>query len=171
MRRGLRLFGAFFLLIANTAVNADEPAAGEKPPGFRGREVVLDIDARVIEQNQVVIWNETHQRITMSGSPVGIKLVGANIVVVVQFTPYLRRDGQSILVAQGQIWMEIPDQGVRYQTSMQTIPIDFDEPIYFFPLGPSKEADKARIEIMLTMRDYKDVPQAETPGVTAQGGH
>ena len=125
-------------------------------PRFRGRAIVLEINARIVEQDQVVIWNESHRKTTISGRPVGIKLVGANVVVAAQFTPYIRRGAQKFLVAQGQIWMDIPDQGIRYHTSMQTIPLEFGEPIYFFPLGPLNEKDAASIEVMLTLYPYEE---------------
>jgi hypothetical protein len=135
-------------------VNTEDTFLEEVPPGMRDRAVVLDISARLVEQDKVEVWNETHQRITIPGRPVGLKLVGSNIVVAVQFIPYLHRSSQNMLVAQGQIWVDIPDQGIRYQTTMQTIPFEFEEPIYFFPLGES--ADEASIEIMLTLRAYRN---------------
>ena len=125
-------------------------------PHFKGRALVLDINARVVEKDQTVIWDEFHQKATIPGRPVGIKLVGTNVVVVAQFTPYLRpRNMQKVLVAQGQIWMDVPNQGIRYHTSMQTIPLEFDEPIYFFPLGPLNDGDAACIEIMVTLHPYE----------------
>ena len=154
MHRRLCVLGVLLLVSAHTALRADD--SGQGLPGFSGRSVVLDINARVVEQNQAVTWNENHQRQTIAGNPVGIKLVGANVAVAVQFTPYLRRNGSNILVAQGQIWVEIPGQGIRYHTSIQTIPLEFDEPIYFFPLGPVEDENNARIEIMLTMKHYRE---------------
>ena len=140
--------------------SAPAAGSGDSPiqnlfPRFRGRAVVMEINARVVEQNQNVVWDESHTKATIPGRPVGIKLVGANVVVAVQFTPYIRRT-EKILVAQGQIWMEIPEQGIRYHTSMQTIPVEFGEPIFFFPLGPIKENDSASIEVMLTMHPYEE---------------
>jgi hypothetical protein len=134
-------------------------ANSEAVRGFRRRAVIVDIDARVLEDKQVVIWNETHRRVTIPGNPVGLKLVGANIVVAVQFTPYIRRSG-NVLVAQGQIWVNDPDKGMSYYTSIQTIPMEFGEPIYFFPLGSSSQpgaelrqaaALDASIEIIITV--------------------
>ena len=170
MKTSLCIFGLtlFISTTISTAQEADHstPAApgaqirDEIPfmniwPGFRDQAVVLDINARVIEQNMQEIWNESHQRVTIPGRPVGIKMVGTNVIVAAQFIPYLRRRGQNILVAQGQIWIDIPNQGIRYCTTMQTIPLDFDEAVYFFPLGSSANEDEARIEIILTMRPYK----------------
>lgn len=133
-------------------------------PGFKSQSVVLDINARVIEQNMQEIWNESNQRVTISGRPVEIKMVGSNIIVVAQFIPYLRRRGQNILVAQGQIWIDIPNKGIRYQTTMQTIPLAFDEPVYFFPLGSAADENEARIEIMLTMQRYRNPGENESGG-------
>jgi hypothetical protein len=125
-------------------------------PRFRGRVVVLEINARVIEQNQTVVWNESHRKITLLGRPVGLKLVGNNVVVAVQFTPYMRRGAGCFLVAQGQIWMDIPEQGIRYHTTMQTIPVEFGEQIYFFPLGTIKQENATGIEVMLSMQPYEE---------------
>jgi len=125
-------------------------------PQFRSRALVMDINARIVEQNQTVIWSESHQKTTMPGRPIEIKLVGTNLVVVARFTPYIHRGLQKFLiVAQGQIWMEIPNQGIRYYTSIQTIPLEHDEPVYFFPLGPRKDDDAACIEVILTLRPYE----------------
>jgi len=119
-------------------------------PRFRGRSVVLEINARIIERDQQVTWNEEHRKTTFPGQPVGLKLVGENIVVAVQFTPYIRRNARH-LVAQAQIWMDVPNQGIRYQNSIQTIPLEFGEAIYFFPLGSFRGDNTEYIEIMLTL--------------------
>ena len=126
-------------------------------PRFRGRAVVMDIDARILENGEIT-WNETHQKTTIPGRPVEIKLIGGNLVVVVRFT-FIRNNsgGQKLLVAQGQIWMADPSQGIRYQASVQTIPVEFNETIYYFPLGSFKpEADASSIEVMLTLRPYQE---------------
>jgi hypothetical protein len=122
-------------------------------PRFRGRPLELDITVRIIEQNQTVLWNESHKKETIPGRPVAIKLVGTNIVVEAQFTPYFRRGGQKILVAQGQIWLEVPNQGIRYHTSMQTTPLEFDEPIYFFPIGRDGAVS---IEVILILSPHEE---------------
>jgi len=135
---------------------ASEDSPLQKLSPRRGKMVVLEISARIIEQDQTVVWDESHRKITLPGRPVGIKLVGNNIVVAVQFTPYMRRGVGCYLVAQGQIWMDIPDQGIRYHTTMQTIPVEFGEQIYFFPLGQHKQEDTSGIEVMLTMLPYEE---------------
>jgi hypothetical protein len=164
MRRWLVVF-CIFAAVHAANVGAEEPdsqaVSNDSPhqgffPRFRGRALVLEINARVVERDETVVWNESHQKTTLPGRPVGIKLVGSNLVVVAQFTPYVRRGVQKFLVAQGQIWMEVPGQGIRYYTAMQTIPLKFGEPIYFFPLGPQGAEDTARIEVMLTLYPYEE---------------
>jgi hypothetical protein len=149
---------------------AQEKSLEELLPGLKDRAVVFDITARVVEQNQTEIWNSAESRVTISGRPVGLKLVGSNIVVAIQFTPYLRRKGRNVLVAQGQIWIDVPGEGIRYQTTMQTIPLGFDEPIYFFPLGETKSKEDAHIEIKLVLRPYSKTDEsAGTAGAVSAG--
>ena len=160
----------FLFLILSTAVvygQEDEKTntslpSGSSPmqnllPRFKGRAVVMDIDARILESGEVT-WNETHQKTTIPGRPVEIKLIGENLVVVARFT-FIRNHGggQKLLVAQGQVWMADPSQGIRYQASVQTIPLEFDETICYFPLGSQKPEDSSSsIEVMLTLRPYEE---------------
>ncbi|MDR0321901.1 MAG: hypothetical protein LBI28_10390 [Treponema sp.] len=139
---------SIFIFSANVILGAQEHQAGQEEQRPRW-ELVLDINARVLENEQDVIWSESTQKITRSGNSVTIQLVGSNVVVAAQFTPYIRRQG-SILAAQGQIWVEDPGRGISYYTSIQTIPMEFNEPIYFVPLGTS-DASNLSIEIILTI--------------------
>ena len=143
------------ILIMVPLANAQEVRIEELVPGTRDRAIIMDIAARVIEQNQEVVWNSEESRTTIPGRPVGVKLVGSNIAIEMQFTPYLRRGGQNILVAQGQIWINIPDKGISYHTVMQTIPVQFDEEIHFFPLGSAESRNEAVIEIQLVLRRFR----------------
>jgi hypothetical protein len=163
MRKTLCLFGIFFFLTVNAGIYAADPPSTEIPPSLRYRAIVMDINTRVVERNQMVVWNETNQRITISGSPVNVRLVGANVAIALQVTPFIRRQG-NVLVAHGQIFIEVPNEGIRYHTSIQTIPMNFGEPIYFFPLGPASQ-DSAAIEIALTLRPYS----TETPASSRTG--
>jgi len=122
--------------------------------GLRGRSLILDINARVLENKQEVVWDQSHRKITIAGSPVGIQLAGSNVVVSAQFTPFIRRN-DSVLVIQGQIWVEDPKKGISYYTSIQTVPLEFNEPIYYFPLGKDSQSSSS-IEIILTVRPYRE---------------
>ena len=173
MNRSLCLFSVFFLFAASINIYGEDPEpTGRRPSspmmqGPRWRAIVLNIEARVLEQEEGVVWEETLSRETIPGSPVGLRLVGSNVIVVVQFTPFIRRHG-NVLVAQGQIWIDVPNEGIRYSTSIQTVPLVFDEPIYFFPLGQSHQLDSS-IEIMLTVKPYTEVSDAEAAANTGNG--
>jgi hypothetical protein len=168
----ITLLGSLLFLTAAAAVQAQELSLEDLLPGLREKAVIMDIAARIVEQNQEVVWNSENSRVTIPGRPVGLKLVGANVVVAVQFTPYFRRNGNNVLVAQGQIWINVPDKGMSYQTTMQTIPLEFGELIYFFPLGSIDPPDHSRIEIQLVLHPYiEETPladgQAEDQGNTS----
>jgi hypothetical protein len=121
----------------------------------------LDIVARVVEREENEVWNAASSKVTIPGRPVSIKLVGANVIVLVQFTPYRRDDGRQVLVAQGQVWVNTKETGMVYQTTMETIPIDFGEKVYYFPLGSRKGTNDARIEIQIELKRYSgDAPPA-----------
>ena len=166
------VFLGSFLLIAAGFLCADE-ASGETPfeelPGFRERALIMHISSRIVEENQEVVWNSESTRLTLPGRPVGIKLVGVDLVVAVQFTPFLRSGGRNILIAQGQIWMNIPEEGISYRTTMQTIPLEWGEQIYFFPLGSMRAQDEARIEIQLALEPYSRHYVESSPPIAPQG--
>lgn len=156
-RNRIRLAGSIFLLAVQATLQAQEQSL-EELPGLRERAVVLNIVARVVEPDEEEIWNASDSKVTIPGRPVGLKLVGANVVVAVQFTPYLRLNGPNFLVAQGQIWVEVPGQGIHYQTTLQTIPLEFGEQIFFFPLGSVNAQGEGRnpyIEIQLELTPYR----------------
>jgi hypothetical protein len=155
---GGRFFGGLLLLAAQAALPAQDHSL-EELPGLKERAVVLNIVARVVERDREEVWNSSNSKVTIPGRPVGLKLLGTNVVVAVQFTPYLRRGGPNFLVAQGQIWVEVPGQGIHYQTTMQTIPLEFGEQIFFFPLGALNSqqvpGEEPYIEIQLELRPYR----------------
>ena len=145
------MLAAVIFTIGGMGLAAQEPTL-EEIPGLRERAVVMRIISRIVEQDQQVAWNSENTRVTLPGRPVGLRMVGSNLIVAVQFTPFLRPNGQHILVAQGQIWINDPDEGIRYHVTMQTIPLYFTEQVYFFPLGSM--SDDAHIEIQLVLEPY-----------------
>ena len=128
----------------------------EELPGLRESAVVMRIISRIVEEDQQVVWDSENIQITISGRPVGLRLVGTNLVVAVQFTPFFRQDGRHTLVAQGQIWINIPDEGISYYTTIQTIPLEFQEQVFFFPLGSRGAENEPHIEIQLVLEPYSE---------------
>jgi hypothetical protein len=157
----ITLLGGFLFLAANTAVTAQdiEDPLEKMIPGLRDQAVVLNIIARIVETNEGEIWNSANSKVTIPGRPVSIRIIGENIVISAQFTPYMQESGKSILVAQGQIWINDPDKGIRYQSTMQTIPLEYGEQLYFFPLGKVESGNDTRIEIQLELNPYVAVTE------------
>jgi hypothetical protein len=143
----------FFLAAALT--EAQETTL-EQVPALRDRALEMKIISRIVEQNQQVVWNSENTKLTIPGRPVGIRLVGSDIVVAAQFTPFLRQNGKHILVTQSQVWINVPDEGMSYHTTMQTIPFEYSEQIYFFPLGSIGEDEGPQIEIQVVMEPYQN---------------
>jgi len=159
MNRHLYFLSVLFLLTTTAYVQAQPKQINNiMAPGLRRQALVLDINAKVLE-NEVVIWDESLEKITIPGTPVNLRIVGSNIIVAAQFTPFIRRK-ENVLVAQGQIWINDPDKGVSYYTSIQTIPMVFNEPIYFFPLGTSSQLNSS-LEIRLTVKPYRETAITE----------
>jgi hypothetical protein len=145
----------------NARHNSPPPRRGEgAPPGLKRRGISFHINARVLEKEDAEEWGETWSvdsvKNAIPGQPVSLKLVGNNVVVVVQFMPYIRRNAAGVLVAQGQVWMEDENHNVRYQTTIQSIPLTFNEKIYYFPLGEQDNGSNAFIEICLEMSPYSE---------------
>ena len=152
------------LIVAGATPNlvAQELSLEDLLPALREQAIVIDIVARVVENDRKEIWNSASSKVTIPGRPVGLQLIGTNVVVRVQFIPYLRPDGNNVLVAQGQIWIDVPNLGITYQATMQTIPLEFGEQVYFFPLGTVESGDEAHIEIQLALRPYMEQKPKET---------
>ena len=157
MKYAFRFFSILGLVFAVMPLSAqNRPVGGRERNGasdLRRNALIINIDARVLDEDKTVTWKQTENKITIPGRPVGINLVGSNVVVAVQFTPFIRR-GQSVLVAQSQIWIENPEKGISYYTSIQTIPMELGEPIHFFPLGNSGQPNSS-IEIILIVNPHE----------------
>ena len=133
-------------------------------PALRDKAMVLQITTK-IEENSQEVWNAFNSKVTIPGRPVGIKLVGENLIIAVQFTPYLRQ-GKYALVAQSQIWINIPEKGMSYKTNTHSIPMDFGEQIIYFPLGSGASSDNPHIELLLTLYRYGEEPDPEEEAVS-----
>ncbi|MDR1231267.1 MAG: hypothetical protein LBK61_07685 [Spirochaetaceae bacterium] len=170
---GLLVFLLLFCVTASGVIFAEEntepvvpvppPAASldEIFPDLRDRALVCTIEARVVEDGNEVAWQSVDSKVTISGRPVSLKLAGDNVVLAIQFTPYIRFQNQSspvgYLVVQGQIWVNKSDGGMHYQGVMQTIPVSMGEKIYFFPLGPRKNRNESSIEILFEVQPYSEI--------------
>jgi hypothetical protein len=150
---GPRLIPALLIVLTSAGLWAQD-APFTEIPGLKEKALILEIVARVIERNETEAWSTENTKVTIPGRAVIIKLVGKNVIVLAQFTPYQREDGKTFLVAQGQVWIDTPQQGLKYQSTIQTIPINYGEQVLFFPLGNQTKEGQAQIEIQLELRPF-----------------
>jgi hypothetical protein len=129
------------------------PKSRDSLSGLQEKPIIFQIDAKVFDEANTEVWASSGSKVTISGKPVSLRLVGNNVVVLVMFTPYFKQDGAGFLVAQGQIWVEVPGQGMSYRTTLQTIPVALGETIYFLPLGANELADNS-IEIKVEIKPF-----------------
>ncbi|MDR2343278.1 MAG: hypothetical protein LBD86_01955 [Spirochaetaceae bacterium] len=159
---------------AEISLNAQEGPHRPAPPHpgnsvavpMRNGAIMVRMVTRVLEKDGIEAWNSDTYKVTLPGHPVGLKIVGENVAVFVQFTPYPRRSGRGVLVAQGQIFTETPEGEVQCRTIMHTVPLEYDEQLFFFPLGPGKSDDEAHIEIQIEMNRYNSTRVSEVPPET-----
>jgi hypothetical protein len=160
--RGFHAFlcaSAFSSFICIGAMYAQAPA-DEGFDVLKYRGMTISIVARVTDKDQPELsWKSETSKLTIPGRPVGMKLVGANIIVLVQLTPYLTESNAVVLVAQGQVWISGKGTSLDYRTSLKTIPAAFGEKLFFFPLGFSQNDSDARIEMEIVVDPYKEPPK------------
>jgi hypothetical protein len=97
-------------------------------------------------------WRAESLKFTVPGTPVPFKLVGSNVAIIVQITPFEQDDGKGVtLIAQGQVWVRPPEGGLSYHTTIDTLSVDYGETVLFFPLGigpAGKESMRLEISVM-----------------------
>ena len=99
----------------------------------------VNIAAQISYFGEKAVWSVKKSETTISGRSVNIKLVGKNIVVLAQLTPYENPDKSVTLVAHGQVWISAPlEKEIKYLSTMKSIPVNLGERVVFYPLGVNK---------------------------------
>lgn len=130
------------------AQGGQAPASPTIPEGLRDKAVTIGIKALVLGPASTVAWQANSVRDTIPGTPVGVKLVGGNVAILVQITPYDNGKGGLVLVTQSQVWVKRNSGEFSYFTSLDSVAVQYDETVYLFPLGRLPTgASPMRIEI------------------------
>ncbi|MDA3956846.1 hypothetical protein [Oceanispirochaeta sp.] len=124
--------------------------------------LTVRIQAKLFHDVQNVMWQSELEKLTIPGRPVTIHMQNEQARLSVHFTPYRKSPGGLILVAQSEIWLKEPatessPENLRYFTSMKSIPLEYDETIYFYPLGKLenlKNPNQIHIEMVLQIYPY-----------------
>ncbi len=104
-------------------------------------------------------WEAQSVKYTVPGTPVPFKLVGSNVAVIVQLTPFEQDDAKGVtLIAQGQVWVKPPEGGLSYHTTLDTLSVGYGETVLFYPLGLSPEG-KAPLTLEISVTRLQDSGQ------------
>lgn len=127
---------------------------------LKDKALAVNIATRVLEKDQVMVWHTESSKITISGRAVSIRLSGDNVLVLADITPYMNADGSLLLVAQGEVYISSSDDGgVKYYSTMKSVPIESGEKVIFFPLGVAFDSDKNvyTIELEIEVLPYSEM--------------
>jgi hypothetical protein len=118
----------------------------------------LEIEVRLVKQQDEVVWNTSGSRYTIPGRAVNIKIEGNNLKLYGSFTPHYDRNSNLMILVQGQLFISDPEnKSFRYFTYIKTILVKPGEKIVFFPLGkqPGSNLETAsNIEIDIQIIPY-----------------
>ena len=153
--------GLLLCLIATVALSGQEKSEPSLDDLLKDA-LSLYIHARLSQVEQKVKWESEVDKLTIPGRPVTIHLKNDQARLSVHFTPYRKKEGGLILVAQSELWLmqqksESKPEGLRYYTSMKSIPLDFGETVLFFPLGKMdnlNNPEKLHIEMAVMISPY-----------------
>jgi len=168
------LFLSALLSVGTFAQSQDDHSLEE----LLKKALKLKIQASLFHDAKKVLWKSELERLTIPGRPVTINMQNDQARLSVHFTPYRKTDGGLILVAQTEIWLqersdENSSDNLRYFTSMKSIPLDYEELIYFYPLGKLenlKNPDQIHIEMILSISPYV-IPNSPEGQTVPEGEH
>ena len=105
-------------------------------------------ESSAAEKSVSISWGEALVRQVPFSVPLDVKLVGKNVLALVQLVP-IETGGQNInLLVQSQVWVQKPDGTLAFCTSFQSLNIAAGSRIYFYPLGvDSKNGAPIAVEI------------------------
>lgn len=161
----LWLCAALFLGGARFSAQVQAQAL-DVPEALKGKALTVSINAYVLQSGSTVAWQQQGLRYTVPGTPVAFRLVGSNVVIAIQVTPYENEKGGAILVTQGQVWVKGEGGEISYRTTLESVLVRYGEKVLFFPLGRSPDG-RAPICVELSVDHYNELGQAAPSALDA----
>jgi len=121
----------------------------------------VNVVGRIYDSGEVSSWNMQVTKYTISGRKVSVRLKGKKIKVIADITPYVDEEG-ILLLAQGQVWVTSPGaETVHYSSTMKSLPVQFGDKVYFYPLGINSDKNKKMfiLELEIQVLPYKNIAQ------------
>ena len=152
-------------LLANAAWSQDGSATGlpelasesgslgSIPAALISEALTVSILATVGKPSETPTWEAKDVKYTIPGTPVSVKMIGRDTVIVITITPYKNKGGGLLLVAQGQVWYKDSEKSIQYRTTVDTLSVRFGERVLFYPFGAKPETG-APLRVELVMDAY-----------------
>ena len=130
-------------LLVNLAGSAQEiDPLDEIIDYLRDKSFTVRIAIRLLDGDELIVWDVEHTEVTVAGRALNVRLVGEDIVIDAFITPFGSVETNFMLVAYGQLWVTSgPEEGVRYESFMKSLPVESGERVIFFPLGVAVDSD------------------------------
>jgi hypothetical protein len=161
---------AAFCLAFLGVFRASAQEAPAIPEGLRDKALSVSICAYVAPVGQTPAWYSESARNTMPGVPVSVKLVGENLAILIQVTPYDEvQRGELVIVTQGQVWVKRSTGELSYHSTLDSATVGYGEKVLFFPLGRSSQGS-APMRIEIVINHYKAAETKPAAGETAKPG-
>jgi hypothetical protein len=156
--------------IVPSAQASSQPAPGAAAPSASAAGDAAEAQSASAMGEKGNAWQAESVKYTVPGTPVPFKFIVANVVILVQVTPFSRPDDKGIvLVAQGQVWFKSPEGGLSYHTTIDTLSVEYGETVFFFPLGLDS-AGKAPIRLEIAVLHAAELPSPPVEGAAEKGG-
>lgn len=124
------------------------------PSALMSETLTVAITATIGKQAGPPSWESKDIKYTIPGSSVSVKMIGTDAAILITVTPYKTKEGGLLLLAQGQVWYKEGESGLRYRTTVDTLPVRFGERILFYPFGVQADGESP-LRVELVMDKYK----------------
>ena len=91
--------------------------------------------SQAIEKSAEIPWSEALIRDVPFSIPLDVRIVGKNVISILQIVPVETATAMIELFVQSQVWVKNPDGSVSFSTTFQSINVALSSRIYFYPLG------------------------------------
>ena len=146
------------ILLAAAGLHADE--LDEILKYLSDKVLSVHITARLIDKDQIIVWDAESSHITNVGKAVNIRLVGSGVIIDSYITPFGNLDETLVLVANGEMWFSNNRQeGLRYESFIKSVPVRAGEKVIFFPLGVAVDSQTNiyTIQLEIEILPYSEV--------------
>ncbi len=110
------------------AKNAESGQASGSPPQPKASSLPS-------EGSKGIPWGETLVRNVPFAAPLDLRLVGQNVVALMQIVS-IETGGPAVeLIVLGQVWVKMPDNSLSFKSTIQTLNVPLGSRFFFYPLG------------------------------------